>query len=71
MELDRNQLKIQAYKEKLSNLEDNNADLRVELTVITQELNDARGKIAELESELAQRGAEGTQAAEDVAQEED
>lgn len=36
MELDRKDLKIEGYKQKVSELEDKVMDLRVELTLVTQ-----------------------------------
>jgi len=47
-ELDRTQLKIMAYQQKVAELQDLNTDLRVELTVKEQELGEARAELAAL-----------------------
>lgn len=48
-EYDRKDLKIMAYKEKLATLEEENADLRVELTVASSQLEGLAQRVAELE----------------------
>lgn len=53
MELDRNQLKIQAYKEKLSSLEDTNADFRVEITVLSNEVQKLQAELSKANEDLA------------------
>jgi chromosome segregation ATPase len=54
--MDRNALKIQALREKISEIvsqnEDKIADLRVELTVVSQDNAEKDAKIANLEEEL-------------------
>ena len=64
-ELDRKDLKIMAYKEKVSELEEANADLRVEITFLVQQLNETTAKLGELEA------AQGSEVPEDVPSEED
>jgi hypothetical protein len=52
--MDRKDLKIQALKERIAGLtteyEDKNADLRVELTLVSMERDDLRDRLAALEA---------------------
>lgn len=50
--VDRKDLKILAYQEKLSHLEDSYTDLRVEVTVLSHELQAAYAKLAEYEGQV-------------------
>ena len=47
--LDRKDLKILAYKEKVAELQEREADLRVEVTFLSQQLQEAHRRLAELE----------------------
>lgn len=51
--MDRAELKAQALLEKISYLENQNADLRVELTVALQELQQAKEAVSHMEADLA------------------
>ena len=64
-EFDRKDLKIMAYKEKLSELEETNADLRVEVTFLINQIQQLTAKVEEFESK------EGTEVPQDVPSEED
>lgn len=72
MSLDRKDLKIQALKERVSTLttdyEDKVADLRVELTVTTIELNE---RLADLQSRYDELVEKQKQEGENVPQEEE
>jgi cytochrome c-type biogenesis protein CcmH/NrfG len=48
-ELDRKDLKIIVYKNRVNELQEENADLRVELHVATSQLQEAQQKVAEYE----------------------
>lgn len=55
-ELDRKDLKILAYKDKLSTLEEENADLRVEVTVLDSQLRAMAEHVSKLESSEGEEG---------------
>jgi uncharacterized protein YeeX (DUF496 family) len=52
--MDRNELKIEALRQRIAQLsvehEDRAADYRVEITLLGEELNNLRNRVAELES---------------------
>lgn len=47
VELDRKDLKILAYKDTVARLQEENADLRVELTSVIQQYNELATQVAE------------------------
>lgn len=49
-ELQRKELKIEHYRQKCAELQEANADLRVELTVVSQELQAAHQQLEELKA---------------------
>jgi prefoldin subunit 5 len=62
-ELNKRELKIEHYRQKCAQLEEANADLRVELTVVSQELDAAR---QELEQYATQTEAPDSDETDDV-----
>lgn len=52
--VDLKDLKIQAYKERVSEQEERIADLRVEITVLSTQLEEAKAKVRELEDNAPQ-----------------
>lgn len=53
-ELTREELKILHYRQKVNDLENALADARVELTIVSQELEKAQRRVAELEESVVQ-----------------
>lgn len=68
-ELQKLQLKLEAYRDRVSNLtltyEDRVADLRVELTLMAQKLAEAEQRVAHLEELESDRDAENKDSAPD------
>lgn len=60
--MDRNELKIEHYKQRVAELsvqyEDRVADLRVEVTLLTQQLNEKSQEVEGLRNELAELSPE-------------